>query len=331
MKLTVTILFFAGIAVFTAILGYYGVSEVAGALSQAGMGLVIVAASHFLPLLLDSMAWRPLLFRSDKRPGLLQLFKVRWIGESINSLLPAAQIGGDFVRARMLTQLDVPGPVAGASVVTELTVSVITQVVFTLMGIACLLIMGQNSMAWTALAGTAILFLLTAGFIVAQRFGMWRRMVGILALLGGEKRFEALCVRAEALDKAVMEIYANRTALAISIAFRLVGWIAGVVEVWIALLVLDAPVGLAQAFMLESLGQAVRAAAFIIPGAIGFQEGGFILLGRLAGLSPEISLSLSLAKRVRELSLGIPGLIYWQAQEGTPLINRLRTILKNRI
>jgi len=330
MKQTVTILFFAGIAVFTAILGYYGVSEVAGALSQAGVGLVLVAVSHFFPLLLDSIAWRPLLFRSDKQPGLPQLFRIRWIGESINSLLPAAQIGGDFVRARMLTRLEVPGPVAGASVVTELTVSVITQVVFTLMGIVCLLIMGQNSMAWTALAGTAILFLLAAGFIVAQRLGMWRKMVGILAFIGGEKKFEALCGRAEALDRAVMEIYANRTALATSIAFRLAGWIAGVLEVWIALKVLDAPVGLAQAFMLESLGQAVRAAAFIIPGAIGFQEGGFILLGRLAGLTPEISLSLSLAKRVRELSLGIPGLIYWQAQEGAPFIERIRLILKNR-
>ncbi len=330
MKQTVTILFFAGIAVFTAILGYYGASEIASALAAAGFGLALVTASHVLPLLLDSIAWRPLLFKADKIPSLLLLFKARWVGESINSLLPAAQIGGDFVRARMLVKHGVPGAVAGASVVTELTVSVITQVIFTLMGIGCLLLMGENGMAGTALAGAVILFLLAAGFVTAQRMGMWQKMVNVLAMLGGEEKFKALSVRAESLDSAVMDIYQSRRAVAVSVFWRLAGWIAGVVEVWIALHVLDAPVGFAEAFMLESLGQAVRAAAFLVPGALGIQEGGFILLGRLAGLTPEISLSLSLAKRVRELSLGIPGLIYWQLMEGAPFLNRIRTIFTRK-
>ena len=189
--------------------------------------------------------------------------------------------------------------------------------------------MGQNSMAWIASAGAAVLLLLVAGFVLAQHLGMWRRMVSVLAAMGGEKKFKALSVRAEALDRAVMDIYDNRPALVLSVLWRLAGWIAGVIEVWIALYVLDAPVGFAEAFMLESLGQAVRAAAFLVPGAIGIQEGGFVLLGRLAGLTPEISLSLSLAKRVRELSLGIPGLIYWQIMEGAPFLNRIKAKLRN--
>ena len=64
--------------------------------------------------------------------------------------------------------------------------------------------------------------------------------------------------------------------------------------------------------MLESLGQAVRAGAFAVPGALGVQEGGYVMLGRVVGLGPETALALSLAKRVRELVLGIPGLIAWQ-------------------
>ncbi len=330
MKQTAAILFFSGIAIFTAILGYYGASEIASALAAAGLGLVLVTASHILPLVLDSFAWRPLLENARTRPSIPLLLKARWVGESINSLLPAAQIGGDFVRARMLVQHGISGTVAGASVVTELTVSVLTQVLFTLMGIGCLIIMGEQGMAGTALVGAIILLLLTAGFIMAQRLGMWRKLVGVLAMIGGEEKFQALSIRAESLDMAVMDIYHNRKALAVSVFWRLAGWIAGVVEVWVALHVLDAPVGFAEAFMLESLGQAVRAAAFLIPGALGIQEGGFILLGRLAGLTPEISLSLSLAKRVRELSLGIPGLVYWQVMEGAPFINRFKTIFSRK-
>jgi hypothetical protein len=38
------------------------------------------------------------------------------------------------------------------------------------------------------------------------------------------------------------------------------------------------------------------------------------MLGRVVGIAPETALALSLAKRVRELVLGIPGLIAWQLE-----------------
>jgi hypothetical protein len=65
-----------------------------------------------------------------------------------------------------------------------------------------------------------------------------------------------------------------------------------------------------NALLLESVGQAIRGAGFAIPGALGVQEGGYLLLAPLAGLPPSAGLALSLAKRTRELLLGIPGLLY---------------------
>jgi uncharacterized membrane protein YbhN (UPF0104 family) len=70
------------------------------------------------------------------------------------------------------------------------------------------------------------------------------------------------------------------------------------------------PVSWFNALLLESLGQAIRGAAFAIPGALGVQEGGYLLLAPLAGLPPDTALALSLAKRAREMLLGIPGLLY---------------------
>ena len=67
--------------------------------------------------------------------------------------------------------------------------------------------------------------------------------------------------------------------------------------------------------MLESLGQAIRAAAFAVPGALGVQEGGYLLLAPLAALRPDVALALSLAKRARELLLAVPGLIYLHVAE----------------
>ena len=94
--------------------------------------------------------------------------------------------------------------------------------------------------------------------------------------------------RAEAVDTAVHEMYRERGKVAASFALSLVGWIVGTGEVWLALRLLGHPVDWTDALILESLGQAIRGAAFAIPGSLGVQEGGYLLLARLVGLPPEV-------------------------------------------
>ena len=71
--------------------------------------------------------------------------------------------------------------------------------------------------------------------------------------------------------------------------------------------------------MIESLIDAVRGAAFAVPGALGAQEGGLIVLCALFGIPPDQALALSLVKRVADLALGLPGLLAWQIAEGRRL------------
>jgi uncharacterized membrane protein YbhN (UPF0104 family) len=70
------------------------------------------------------------------------------------------------------------------------------------------------------------------------------------------------------------------------------------------------PATWSDSLMLESIGQAIRGAAFAIPGALGVQEGGYVLLASLIGLPADAGLALSLAKRAREIIMGLPGLLY---------------------
>ncbi len=83
------------------------------------------------------------------------------------------------------------------------------------------------------------------------------------------------------------------------------GWLVGTGEVYLITMLLGTPVSWRDALLLESLGQAIRGAGFAIPGALGVQEGGYLLLAPLAGLAPDAALALSLAKRARELLLGL--------------------------
>ena len=52
-----------------------------------------------------------------------------------------------------------------------------------------------------------------------------------------------------------------------------------------------------------------------MPGGLGVQEGGFILIGGALGLDPSICLALAGARRIRDLLIFVPGLIAWQFAE----------------
>jgi putative membrane protein len=150
-----------------------------------------------------------------------------------------------------------------------------------------------------------------AAFYAAQRQGVFGALAQILAKLG-RGGWVSLVAGGDAIDASVALLYRQRRTIASASALHLMSWIVGVGEVWLALYFLGHPVSLPSAMMLESLGQAVRAGAFAVPGALGVQEGGYVMLGRVLGLGPETALALSLAKRVREILLGVPGLIAWQ-------------------
>ena len=77
--------------------------------------------------------------------------------------------------------------------------------------------------------------------------------------------------------------------------------------------------------MLESLGQAARSTGFAIPGALGVQEGGFLVVGLQLGIPGEVALGVSLVKRVRDVLLGLPGLASWKLAEASRLITSRRT------
>ena len=89
-------------------------------------------------------------------------------------------------------------------------------------------------------------------------------------------------------------------------------WTLGTLEVWVILRALGVEPGLGGCFVIESLAMAARSAGFAIPGAVGVQEGGFVLACGLFGIGTETALALSVLKRLRELAIGAAALIAWQ-------------------
>ena len=316
MRLSGFILWLVGLTAFATLIGYQGVGTVTAAVAMAGWGLLLVTLFHVAPLVADAAAWRSL-FQSPKPLGFTTAIRIRWIGESVNQLLPAAQIGGDFVRARLVFHCGVPGVVAGASVVADLTLGILTQILFSLIGLVLLVrVDGVQGTLVPAIIGIGIISVLLALFFKVQKSGLFGFLTRVLEFIARGREWMLLVGSSKALDENIISLYRRRRDVLLSCGFRMFAWFAGAGEVWLGLYFLGHPITLWEAVMLESLTPMIRSAAFFVPGALGVQEGGIMVLGALIGLGPDTALALSLIKRVRELTLGLPGLVAWQVSEG---------------
>src|SRR5712691_7507495 len=100
-QITFYLLGFAGAALFTLLLIREGAPQIGKAVATAGWAILAVIAYHFfVPVFLDSLAWW-VLFPKAERPQVGRVYWMRWIGESVSTLVPSAAVGGDIVRARL--------------------------------------------------------------------------------------------------------------------------------------------------------------------------------------------------------------------------------------
>ena len=237
----------------------------------------------------------------------------RMAREGANDLLPFSQVGGLVVGARTLTGAGLPAPRVYAAMVVDLTTEMAGQVVFTLFGLVVLgsvLVNGsEHHVAPLAWLGAGVTIAMTGAFILLQRPML--KLAGVLAgaLLPKSQ------ISLDRLHAELTDIYRKRRAVALSFLFNLLGWLFAAMLGALALLLMGDPIPVWRVIALESLIFALRGAAFVVPGAIGVQEAGYVLLGPLLGLDPQAAVALSLIKRARDVVIGLPSLVAWQAVE----------------
>jgi len=303
-----------GALLFVGVLLSQDLPAILATLRHAGWGLLIVAVFHLLPLLIDAAAICVLIERSLSRHPLRDSILARWVGESANSLMPAGQLGGPVLMARHLAQRGLPMDEAAAAITVSTTLQTFAQIAFALLGVV---VLGTHTRHFSpaalqtaALIASAFLAIQVGGFYLIQRRGLFSKLMGAVRRFSRKRDWSQWVAQAQAIDGAVQDTYRRNGPVTASFVLSLIGWIAGTGEVYLIARLLGTQVSWRDAFVLESLGQAIRGAGFAIPGALGIQEGGYLLLAPLAGLAPDAALALSLAKRARELLLGLPGLLY---------------------
>src|SRR5215472_4774919 len=201
----------AGAALFTFLLIHQGAPQVMAAFASAGWWIAAVAIYHVaVPLLLDAVAWW-VLFPKSERLSLWQLYWMRWIGESVSTLVPSAAVGGDVVRARLAALGGTSIPTAAATVLVDITLGVFVQIGFTLLGLGLIVsVTGHQGFIRPTLIGAVIGVLAIIGFYVVQRLGMFRFIAKMISRLANAPDWHSLVHSGQSLDEAIRRQYARR-------------------------------------------------------------------------------------------------------------------------
>jgi glycosyltransferase 2 family protein len=318
MKLLPVLAAVLGIALMAVLVGVFGAGAVLQSLAAIGIGgFAAISAIHLALMVVMGLAWRALLPGGPSWPAVWG----RLVRDSGSEVLPLSQVGGYVLGARALALAGVPGTVAAASTIVDVTLEFVAQLAYTALGLAWLLHLQPETAAAGPLAlGFAAGLVAAGAFVLVQRRGL--DYVDRIASVIGRGWATRTAAGAAALHAALVDVYRRRAGVMLSFLLHLVCWIASAAEVWLALELAGQPLPFVSVVAIECLIYAVRTAAFVVPNAVGVQEGAYILLAAGFGVTPEMALALSLLKRARDIAIGLPTLGVWQAVEGGRWLRR---------
>jgi putative membrane protein len=309
-----------GLALTVGVVAHVGAGALEKAARAVGWGgfalYALVSALIFLPL---GLAWKAAAPAVPARMFLAFVWG-RIMREAASDILPLAQVTGLFVGVRAVGRRGIPEASVVGSLIIDLTTEMAAQVLYTLFGVSMLVATLAHVTDARDLLAAALLALLLGIGVLAVFVLLQGRGVDLMGRLG-ERWIEGTRARADAIRAELAGTYANRGALLSSFLLHILSWLASGATSWLALSMMGAHAALWRVLTLESLMAAVRAVAFISPGALGVQEGAYVLAAPLLGIAPSPALLLSLLKRAKDVAIGVPALLIWQAGESRALIS----------
>jgi putative membrane protein len=318
MRVAVLLVTLAGLGITVALLMSVGIGDVLAVVRRIGViGFLLYAGLTFVLLGVMGVAWW--LVAPGAVPGRLPAFIwARTTREAASDVLPFSQVGGIVVGARSLVATGVPQPLVYASIVADQTTELAAQLVYTLYGVAALALLLSSSpssndlLAMTGIGAVASIAIMIAFTVLQRPLLMFAGRIGGAVLPGSAAAMGS--VRA-ALDA----VYRHRGRVVAGFVLHIFAWVGSGAGAWVALTLIGVDISVEKVIIIESLIFTLRTAAFIVPGAIGLQEGAYVLLAPLFGLPVEAALALSLLKRARDLAIGVPVMLAFAAGEGRGL------------
>jgi uncharacterized membrane protein YbhN (UPF0104 family) len=303
------VLLTTGAALFVALVHAIGVDVLHDQLRGFGPAFVGVVALELVLDACNTRGWQRTL--APATVGFWRLFWVRQAGTAVNQLTPTASLGGEAVKAMLLTAR-VGADDALASIVAAKLSFAMAQAALVLLGLTTVLtrLHGSPALRGGLLLGSAATCAGIAGFFVLQRRGLVATLTGWLGRLGvGRATLERWRARGTRLDARLTALHRERPgAFLASVAWHFAAQLVGTLQLFYLLRWLGAPANLTTCLAIEAFALLIDSTLFFVPGRIGVQEGGRILVFTALGLSAATGLAVALVVRLNQLTVAAIGL-----------------------
>lgn len=320
MKVSIYVGGLIGVALLVGIAVHSNLPAMAHALRLGGLALLWVLPYRASFFLLYAIGWLALLRPDEaaRRAGLGYFFWATAVRDAVDRLLPVASVGGSLVGVRILRWRGIAGAPAAASVIIEIFLTLVVVYLFTAMGLMLLAGYGTHNDEFRRVLTVFLLSLPVpvVALILLRNGTVLGRLKSFMHTVAGES---AVSRGAASLDAAIRASLERRRGWLVAGSLQLVALVSGCFEIWFALRLFEHPVGIDAALVLESMTQAVRHIAFIVPAGLGVQEAGLIVFGHIVGIDTDLALGVAMVKRMREVIWGVPFLLSWQWMEGRRL------------
>jgi len=297
MKVIRAVLLVGGLVVLAFLVARVGIESVVSVLNRlTWWQLVLICLPYGLIMAVDTLGWRYAFISNP--PPYLRMLAARTAGEAVNIVTALGSVGGEAVKVWLLRPA-VPYDESVPSVVIAKTTSTLAQTLLLVVGLvlAVTTLAVDGDVIWAMLGLLGVELLLVGGFVVTQVAGLVRRAGRLLAWSGLIENASA----AEDLDARLRRYYRESwPRFVLSVAFHFGGWLLGALEVLVMLHVLDIPVSIATAAVIEAVGSGVRFASFLVPGSLGVLEGANTGVFAALGLGASAGLAFSLVRRARQ-------------------------------
>ena len=314
-------LFVLGALTLSLLVWHIGITRIYEAVTQLGPStLAAILLPSLLMYVLEAYGWQVTLGLGAKDVPFWRVLAIRTAGEVVNMTTPTAYVGGEPLKAYLLARQGVPLIEGLASVVTAKTTMTIAQILFILAGIGLgFWLLGSDGSArqtvTAALVSVGLLLFGVGAFVLIQRQGMFTWMLKILRRLG--LRLEYLESREQQLmelDRTIADFYGRRqAAFLLSTVLFLLGWLAEALEVFVMLLCLGEPITVLSAVAIGALSVFIKGGTFFIPGSLGAQDAGNLLLLTAFGYGEVTGITFALLRRFREfvwIAIGLLCLVF---------------------
>jgi glycosyltransferase 2 family protein len=187
------------------------------------------------------------------------------------------------------------------------TIMTIAQVLFILIGIALAFWMlgaegSSGQIVAAGLLSAALLFFGIAAFFFVQKRGLFIWLLQMLRALGLRISFlETREEKLRSLDLTILNFYTHhRSTFYASMGLYLLGWLSEALEVFVIISYLGGPATVLSAISIGALSVFIKGGTFFIPGSLGAQDGGNLLLLKAFGYSDVTGITFALLRRFRE-------------------------------